>query len=182
MYKTSYFSTKKLSMIGLATAVTCVLAPLSIPIPVSPVPITLTNLVILLNIYIIGYQEATISLLVYLLLGTAGLPVFSGFSGGLGKLAGPTGGYLIGFIFLVLIAGLFITKFPSSPILAVVGMILGMAVTYGFGTIWLAIQMELSFLEALSIGVIPYLIGDAVKILLVALAGPKLQKRLAQFR
>lgn len=80
-------------------------SPLSIPIPISPVPITLTNLVLFISLYILSWKEALISYILYLLLGICGLPVFSGFSGGIGKLAGPTGGYLAGFIFLILIAG-----------------------------------------------------------------------------
>ena len=97
--------TKKITMIGLMTAVTCILGPLSLPLPFSPVPITLTTCGFL-SIYILGMKYGTISLLIYLALGTIGLPVFSSFSGGLGKLAGPTGGYLFGFIFLALIHGL----------------------------------------------------------------------------
>lgn len=97
--------TKKITMIGLMTAVTCILGPLSLPLPFSPVPITLTNFAVFLSIYILGMKYGTISLLIYLALGTIGLPVFSSFSGGLGKLAGPTGGYLFGFIFLALIHG-----------------------------------------------------------------------------
>ena len=95
--------TKKITMIGLMTAVTCILGPLSLPLPFSPVPITLTNFAVFLSIYILGMKYGTISLLIYLALGTIGLPVFSSFSGGLGKLSGPTGGYLFGFIFLALI-------------------------------------------------------------------------------
>lgn len=169
-------------LIALMTAVTCILAPLSIPIPMSPVPITLTNLVLFFSIYILGWRNALISLIVYLLLGLVGLPVFSGFSGGLAKMAGPTGGYLIGFLFLVLIAGPFIDRAKTTPLLCAAGMVLGMAVTYAFGTAWLAYQMEISFFAALSIGVLPYLAGDAVKIILALIAGPILKKRLAQFR
>ena len=80
--------TKKITMIGLMTAVTCILGPLSLPLPFSPVPITLTNFAVFLSIYILGMKYGTISLLIYLALGTIGLPVFSSFSGGLGKLAG----------------------------------------------------------------------------------------------
>ena len=72
-------------------AVTCILAPLSIPI--GPVPISLTNLAIYLSLYLLNWKRGTISYCLYLLIGLAGLPVFSGFSGGIGKLAGPTGGY-----------------------------------------------------------------------------------------
>ena len=90
------------------TAVTCILGPLSLPLPFSPVPITLTNFAVFLSIYILGMKYGTISLLIYLALGTIGLPVFSSFSGGLGKLAGPTGGYLFGFVSsLSLIHGIF---------------------------------------------------------------------------
>ena len=147
---TKRLSTRKLVLIALMTAITCIFAPMAIPIPVSPVPISLTNLVIMISIYVLGFKDATISYIVYLLLGLVGLPVFSGFTGGLGKLAGPTGGYLIGFIFLALIAGLFVDKFPKNRILAVVGMLIGMAITYIFGTEWLAIQLKMAFVAALS--------------------------------
>ena len=167
--------TRQLTLTGLMTAVICILGPLSIPLPVSPVPITLTNLAIFFAVYLLGIKGGTVCLLVYLCLGAAGLPVFSSFSGGLGKLAGPTGGYLIGFLFLALIQGLLMKVFPGKNTAAVVGMILGMAVCYFFGTAWLAIQMELTFPAALSIGVLPYLPGDGVKIIIAAVAGPKLR-------
>ena len=179
---TNKFSTRKLVLIALMTAITCIFAPLSIPIPVSPVPISLTNLVIMISIYVLGFKDATISYIVYLLLGLVGLPVFSGFTGGFGKLAGPTGGYLVGFIFLALIAGLFVDKFPKNRILAVVGMIIGMAVTYIFGTEWLAIQLKMTFVAALSVGVIPYLAGDAVKIIIAIIVGPVLRSRLSNLQ
>ena len=150
--------TKKITMIGLMTAVTCILGPLSLPLPFSPVPITLTNFAVFL----------------YLALGTIGLPVFSSFSGGLGKLAGPTGGYLFGFIFLALIHGFFMLRFHKKTFASIIGMTLGMIACYLFGTIWLALHMSLTFKAALMIGVIPYLPGDAVKIALAAIIGPKL--------
>ena len=167
--------TRQLTLIGLMTAVLCILGPLSIPLPVSPVPITLTNLAIFFAVYLLDIKGGTICLLVYLCLGTAGLPVFSSFSGGLGKLAGPTGGYLVGFIFLALIQGFLMEHFPGKNIPAIIGMTIGTAICYLFGTIWLAAQMDLSFFSALGIGVIPYLPGDAVKVILSAIIGPKLQ-------
>ena len=167
--------TRQITLIGLMTAVICILGPLSIPLPFSPVPITLTNLAIFFAIYLLKIKGGTICLLVYLCLGTAGLPVFSSFSGGLGKLAGPTGGYLIGFLFLALIQGFLMKLFPKKNTAAVIGMILGMAVCYLFGTAWLALQLELTFPAALSIGVLPYLAGDGAKIVIAAVAGPKLR-------
>jgi len=172
------FTTRRLVLIAMVTAITCIIAPFSIPIPVSPVPISLTNLILLISIYILGFKDATISFLVYLLLGAFGLPVFSGFTGGMAKIAGPTGGYLIGFIFMTIIAGIFVERFANRRILIVTGMVLATLVAYFFGTVWLAFQMELPFTAALSIGVIPYLQGDTAKIILAVLTGPLLRSRL----
>ena len=97
-------TTYAITVTALMTAVTCILAPLSIPI--GPVPISLTNLAIYISLYLLGWKRGTISYLIYLLIGLVGIPVFSGFTGGPAKLAGPTGGYIIGFIVMAVIAGL----------------------------------------------------------------------------
>ena len=166
--------TKKIVLIGLMTAVTCILGPLSIPLPFSPVPISLTNFAIFLAVFILGMKDATISFIIYLLLGAVGVPVFSAFSGGLGKLVGPTGGYLFGFIFLALIMGFFMEHFDRKIVPTIIGMIIGMAVCYIFGTVWLAKLMSLSFNEALALGVLPYLAGDVAKIIFAVIIGPRL--------
>ena len=168
----SSLTVSQIAVIGVMTAATCVLAPLSLPI--GPVPISLTNLVIYFSLYTLGTMKGTISYLVYLLLGLVGLPVFSGFTSGPGKLFGPTGGYLIGFIFLALIQGFAMKYFDRKLIPTIIGMLIGMAVCYIFGTVWLAKLMSLSFKEGLFMGVIPYLPGDAVKIIIAVIVGPKL--------
>lgn len=178
--RTAPSRTKMLTVTGLMTAVICIVGSVSIPIPVSPVPVTLTNFAVCIAVYVLGLKAGTVSCLIYLCLGAAGLPVFSAFSGGLAKLAGPTGGYLAGFLFLALIQGFLTERFPGKNTAAVFGMILGLAVCYLFGTMWLAQQMSLSFAAALSIGVLPYLPGDAVKIILAAAAGPKLRARVSR--
>ena len=151
-----------MTVAAIMAAATCVLGPLSIPIPISPVPITLTNLAIYFTVCLLGWKLGTISYLVYFLIGLAGLPVFSGFSSGFGKLMGPTGGYLIGFIFMA----------------AILGLMLGTVVAYLLGTFWLSYVANLSFSQALWAGVIPYLPGDFIKILLAAFAGPVIRRRL----
>ena len=166
--------TKQMVLIALMTAVTCVLGPLSIPLPFSPVPISLTNFAIFLAIFILGMKSGTISFIIYLLLGAVGVPVFSSFRGGLQVLAGPTGGYLIGFIFLALIMGFALDHFDRKLVPTIIGMIIGMVVCYAFGTVWLAKLLSLSFKEGLMMGVIPYLAGDAAKIIIAAIVGPKL--------
>ena len=166
--------TKQMVLIALMTAVTCVLGPLSIPLPFSPVPISLTNFAIFLAIFVLGMKNGTISFIIYLLLGAVGVPVFSSFRGGLQVLAGPTGGYLIGFIFLALIMGFALDHFDRKLVPPIIGMIIGMVVCYAFGTVWLAKLLSLSFKEGLMMGVIPYLAGDVAKIIIAAIVGPKL--------
>ena len=119
--------TYEITMTALMAAVTCILAPLSIPI--GPVPISVTNLAIYLSLYLLGWKRGTISYLIYLLLGLVGLPVFSGFTGGPAKLAGPTGGYIIGFIVMAIIAGLVIDN-CHKPWIQLIGMIVGTIVCY----------------------------------------------------
>lgn len=168
-----------MTSIALITAITCIIAPFSIPIPISLVPISLTNLVLYISPYILGSKNATISYFLYLLLGAVGIPVFSSFSGGLAKLVGPTGGYLFGFIFLVFITGFFIERFHGNRIFAIIGMVIGTIICYIFGTLWLAYQLDLTFVAGLAVGVTPYIAGDIVKIILAIIIGPLLHSRLA---
>ena len=163
-------------MIGVVTAVTCVLAPLSLPI--GPVPISLTNLVIYFSLYLLGTVDGTLSYLIYLLIGLVGLPVFSGGTGGPGKLFGPTGGYLIGFIPMAVIAGIMIERFRSKWYLCLAGMVVGTAVCYAFGTVWLAYEAQMKPMEALWAGVIPFIPGDLIKMVLALIFGPQIKKRM----
>lgn len=172
----SKFTIQQIAMIAVMTAVTCVLAPLSVPI--GPVPISLTNLVIYFSLFILGTKKGTISYLIYLLIGLVGIPVFSGFTSGPGKLFGPTGGYLIGFIPLALIAGYFINHFHNKKALSFLGMILGTAVCYALGTTWLAIQAHMGFQASLMAGVVPFLPGDFIKMILALLIAPQIRKQL----
>lgn len=174
--KKSKISIQQLAIIGVMTAVTCILAPLSIPI--GPVPISLTPFVIYLSIYILGTKKAFVSYLIYLLIGLVGVPVFSGFSSGAGKLFGPTGGYLIGFIPMLLIAGIVIDKTLGKWYLEFAAMVIGMAACYAFGTFWLSWQAHMSFQAALFAGVIPFIAGDLIKMVLVLLIGPVIRKNL----
>lgn len=171
-------SVKTIAVIGVLTAVTCILAPLSIPI--GDVPISLTNLVIYFGLYILGTRRETVSYVVYLLLGLVGIPVFSGFTAGPAKLFGPTGGYLIGFIPMAVIAGIFIEKSGRKLVLSMVGMILGTAICYIFGTVWFVLIMKTSVQAALTMCVYPFIVFDLIKMVLAALIGPQIHGRLTQ--
>ena len=175
-----FLTVQTMSLIGLMTALTCVLGPLAIPLPFSPVPISFTNLAVYLAVSVLGMKAGAVSYLVYLLLGMAGLPVFSGFTGGFGKLAGPTGGYLIGFIFMAVISGFFIDHFPGKKLFHAAGMVLGTGVCYLFGTSWLSHQRGVSFTAGLASGVIPYLPGDAAQILFALVIGSRLRREIVR--
>lgn len=172
------FSVQKMAIIALMTAVLCILAPISIPVFISPVPISLGVLAVYLTAYVLSPLDATISVIIFILLGTFGLPVFSGYSGGLSKLVGPTGGYIIGFLFTVYISSLFI-HMKKGIIFDVIGMITGLALCYILGTIWFSYQQGKGFIASLLLCVVPFLIGDAVKIIVAVILGTQLNKRLA---
>ena len=163
---------------ALVSAILCILAPFSLSLPFTPVPVSLSILVIFIAAYILPPFSCTVSVLIYLLLGMAGLPVFSGFSGGIWKLAGPTGGYLIGFLFAAFLSSRFIHAFPQSRILQVTGMVLGLMGCYFFGTLWFSLQQKMNFSASLLMCVVPFLPADAVKILISAIAGPILAQRI----
>lgn len=179
-YTSTKSSTYQIVLIGIMTAITCILGPLSIPIPFSPVPISFTNLAIYLTAFILGWKRGTLSYLIYLFLGLVGLPIFSNFSGGPSKLFGPTGGYLIGFILMAFISGLFIEFFNGNVSMYILGLMLASAANYLLGTAWLSYQLDLTFYQALSVGVFPYLIGDGIKIAIAIAIGPMIRNRLKQ--
>lgn len=175
-------TTYQLIVTALFAAIMCIAGPLSVPI--GPVPISLTNLVIYIAVFLLGTKTGTLSYVIYLLLGAVGLPVFSGYAGGLGKLAGPTGGYLIGFIPMALICGIVVkmwgTQSKTNYVLLFVGMALATIVAYALGTAWFVYQMQVDVWYALTICVFPFLIGDAAKIIIAILLGSNLKKRLAK--
>lgn len=174
---TNTLSVSNMAMISLMAAVICVLGPLSIPIPISPVPISFTNLAIFFTVCLLGWKAGTISYLIYLTAGFIGLPVFSGFTSGIGKLLGPTGGYLVGMIITAIIAGLSFEKL-TNPVLIFLGLVIGTGVSYVFGTFWLCKAAHLSFIQGLWAGVIPYILGDLIKILAAVILGPELKRRI----
>ena len=166
---------------ALMTALLCILAPLSIPI--GPVPVSLQTLILFFTVFLLGTKGALLSYLVYLLLGCAGLPVFAGYAAGFGRLAGPTGGYLVGFFPMILIAGLFYEKSKKlsglrGPVLTMIGMILGTAVAYAFGTLWFVLQMQCTWQYAFGICVLPFIPFDLIKMVLAIVLGKAIRRPL----
>ena len=163
---------------SLCAAIIAVLAQIIIPLPL--IPITGQTLAIGLVVTILGLKHGTYAVLLYILLGAIGLPVFQSFTGGLGILFGPTGGYIIGFIPTALVIGFYLKKTRLTFTHALVANILGMLVTLAFGAVWLKYLAELSWTGALLSGVIPFLIVGVIKAILAAWVGVIVRQRLEQ--
>ena len=156
---------KDMTVIALVTAVICIIAPFSIPIAISPIPITLALFALFLAGIILGKWKGVVCTVIYLLLGMVGLPVFNGFSGG-----------VIGYLFLVFFTGLFVEKFPNKIPMYFVGGIIGIIVCYAFGTVWFVLQYKVGFLEALTMCVFPYIPMDLVKLVAAVIIGSQVRK------
>ena len=161
---------------ALMAALMCVLCPVSVPI--GPIPISLSILVILLTVYVLGTWRALVSYTVYLLLGAVGMPVCSGFQGGLAKLAGPTGGYLAGFWLMILVAGIIMEKGKRNLLVTILGMLVGVAIDYAVGTAWFVFQTESTVVHALDVCVYPFIPFDVAKIVIAVLLGSVVYKGL----
>ena len=135
-----------------------------IAIPLGPVPIVLQNLFIMLAGLLLGGRWGLISVAVYLLAGAVGLPVFAGGTGGVGKFVGPTGGYLLGFGAAAYLIGIISESGRGRVTIDVLAMVAGTLIIYAFGVSWLKVVTGISFSKALTVGMLPFLIGDALKI------------------
>ena len=154
-------------LISLFSALTAVGAFVSIPIGL--VPISLQNLFTLLSGMVLGSKLGTLSQLIYILLGMVGLPVFSGFRGGLGVLLGPTGGFLTGFVISTYIVGKLIEQIEDDRIWAyLVTGLLGIIIIYTCGVAQLMIITEIGVKKAVIVGVVPFLPGDLLKIIIAS--------------
>lgn len=174
--KNKITGTRALVFCGLFAALTAVLSQISIPI--GPVPLNLATLSGYLAGSLLGAQYGAVSQAVYVLLGLTGLPVFAGFKGGVSVLAGPTGGYLIGYIASAWLIGLLSGHFGSSRAKLAVFMAAGTVLCYLLGTAWFIVSMKSGVWQALMLCVFPFLVGDAIKIAAAVFLVPQLEKRL----
>ncbi|MDD3228734.1 MAG: biotin transporter BioY [Oscillospiraceae bacterium] len=178
--------TKQLVLCAMCAALTCVLAPISVLIGL--VPISLATFSVMLSAALLGPKLGTISQAIYLLLGSVGLPVFAGFSAGISCLAGPTGGYLLGYLVLAFVEGALYKKLSSSHQkrikksgVLIFSMIVGTIALYMLGTIWFIFVTHTPVSAAMMACVVPFLPGDAVKIIIVTILVPQLEHALGRF-
>jgi biotin transport system substrate-specific component len=138
-------------------------------IPIGPVPIVMQNMFVFLAGLLLGSRWGLASVAVYLLAGACGLPVFAGGLGGIGRIVGPTGGYLIGYLPAVFIIGYISGRGTVRIGDDVLAMICGTVVLYACGVTWLKILTGMTWTKTLTVGMYPFLIGDAIKIAAAAL-------------
>lgn len=174
-------SSRTLSIVycGAFVALIAICSWISIPLTI---PFTLQTFAVCLTTALLGTKRGTATVLVYIILGLVGVPVFSGFKGGVGVLFGPTGGYIIGFIFTAIIVGIITEKCGKSYVVLAIAMIIGLAICYVFGTVWFInvytkSKEPVGVMTALSWCVFPYLIPDLIKIAIATV----LTKRLERF-
>ncbi len=165
--------TRGLVFCALFTALIVILSQLQLPI--GPVPVSLATLGVMLCGLLLGWRWGTLAVGAYILLGAVGVPVFAGFQGGAGRLAGPTGGYIVGYLFYALLSGLDVIRLQKHFWGRCILLLLGTAVCYCLGTIWFMHAAGRQLSESLSLCVIPFLPGDAAKIALASFLTPRLR-------
>jgi biotin transport system substrate-specific component len=138
-------------------------------VPIGPVPIVLQNMFVFLAGLLLGGRWGLASVAVYLLAGASGLPVFAGGMGGIGRFAGPTGGFLLGYLPVVFLIGFIAERGHGLLLWDVAAMVLGTAVLYACGVPWLKAVTGMPWAKALTVGMYPFLLGDALKIAAAAL-------------
>lgn len=178
------------ALVVLMAVLTAVGAQVAIPLPFTPVPITLQVLMVVLSGFLLGVRGGASAQLTYLALGAIGAPVFAGFTGGFWHLLGPTGGYLISYPFAAAVAGLAFpivagaaagtARWRAVAVASAAGL-LGLAVIYALGTAWLAFELQLSLGTAIAQAILPFVAVDIAKVALAALvaagAAPGLRRR-----
>ena len=184
MGKKTHFSfksnIKSTVLASLFAAVIIVCALVTVP---APIPFTLQTLGVFCALAVLGGKHGTLSVIIYIFTGIIGLPVFSGFTGGVGHILGPTGGYIIGFIFTSLFYWLITRSFGEKTIIKALALTGGTVIYYLFGSVWYcAVYLKdfspAGFLTSVSLCVIPFIIPDILKLCLALFIDYKLPKNI----
>lgn len=168
--------TRQLVLAALFAALTAVCSQIQIPLPMIPINLALFS--VHLCGALLGAKWGALSMAVYALLGAIGVPVFAGFGSGPAVLFGKTGGYILGYILCAAIVGVLSRRIGFSYLKLCLSMVIGVAVCYAFGTAWFMVVSGLNLVTSLGYCVLPFLPGDAVKILLAAFLALRLRKPL----
>lgn len=161
----SFSKTRRMTLIAVSVSLLAVSAYISFPLPFTPAMVTALTLVVNLIAFTMKPKDAGITLLLWTLLGTIGVPVFVGGTAGVGRLVGPTGGFIIGFIVSAVIMSAVRGNAHSFKKLCAVGIVVGMPVIYVFGCLSMYVVSGISVWATLVTAVFPFIFGDVVKVL-----------------
>lgn len=175
MNKKNKMTTQSVVLVGMFAAILAVLSQISIPMP-SGVPVTMQTFAVALTGCVLGWKKGTMASVIYIVLGGVGVPVFSGFAGGLGILFGKTGGFIFGFIFLALLCGLAVVV--KNKVLAGILAVCGLLICHVLGILQFMLLMKMSFWSSAVLVSVPYLIKDVISIVLAFVVGAILRKSL----
>ena len=170
----------ELCTIGLITSLLCVIAPLSIPLPVG-VPITLQTFMITFIAIVLGAKRSLIATFLYVLLGALGLPVFSNYSGGWQMIIGPTGGFILSFPLMAYIIGAISNARHNKKVSIIVGVIIGTLINFLSGTIVFCFATKSSLYVGVTSCILPFIIPTIIKVCLACFTGIRTKKRLRNF-
>lgn len=168
---------RRLALAGLMAALCAICSQIQIPLPM--IPLNLALLSVFLSGALLGPKTGALSMLTYALLGAAGIPVFAGFKAGPAALFGKTGGYILGYILCALLCGALPRRLGFTMKGLCLSMLCGLAACYTFGTVWFMLLTHLPLAASLSYCVLPFLPGDAIKIVLAAFLALRLRKPLS---
>ena len=171
---------RDMAYIALMAALTAVCAWISIP---ATVEFTMQTFAVFAALILLGGKRALMAVIVYLLMGAVGLPVFAGFNGGLGALLGPTGGFLVGFAAMALVYWLITALAGEGRWVRVAALLAALAVCYAFGTAWFMVVYAqrtgpIGLTTALSWCVFPFIVPDLVKMALALVLAGRVAKRI----
>lgn len=169
--------TRTIIFSALFIAITAVLAQIILPLPFTPVPVNFALVGVMLSGIILGSKKGALCQFIYILLGMAGLPIFAGFSGGIGKVLGPTGGYLLSYPVVSFLCGKYIEIFGRKFSNFIISTVVSLILCYIVSTIWIMFLMKLTFVSAVTIGVLPFIIGDLLKIFVLVFIAQAIYKR-----
>ncbi|WP_288221177.1 biotin transporter BioY [uncultured Clostridium sp.] len=167
---------KELTKMSICIAIICISAYIAFPLPFSPVMVTAQTIAINLVALVLTPKQSFLVVILYIFLGVFGLPVFSGGTSGLGKLFGPTGGFILGFLIITPLISYLKGKNNSFKRYLSITIFIGMIVLYIIGSIFMSIVQNVSIISALSLAVFPFIVGDIFKCFLSSFIAVKLNK------
>lgn len=164
--------------IALLAGLLCVLAPIALPLP-GLVPISFTSCMIYIIAYVVNRYQATLCVCFYVTLGIFGIPVFSGYTGGIAKLIGPTGGFILCYILSAWLCSTILYHFKKRRIIYIIAMTICTICSYVIGATWYVFVTQTSVINAIVACIVPFIIPDTAKIIIAIIIAPAIKKQIS---